>query len=923
MFLRHYIFCLFALVGARVSAFSKSYSFEYGNVKLVSSNDEPVTSVSELRTGVYSLSLGSRRGTCNRPAAEEFLGYNNRTCTSSLALRRTAGPVMRGPSSSMTWREWMIRVVDVGGSGGEKAVTIQPFLRAPLADDAKCLGFVSSFYNNPKYKETCIIPPYGGGLFLNGTGDDSPNSSQVWTVRGAKGVSGEFELVAANKPGVCARLLAVEDCRSQPTLVESPVVHLTDSVKVTSWRLRRRFDEVLSAPSSPPLPPSAPPGPVPGPKISTPNQWPIGYVTVLFQSLGGNADCSVRSIGIKATAIDFQYVTAPEEQTIEFDVTGRDDLRSTGISMPLPGWRYEIVAIGKCREGGTTQTSNKLLVYGGMAAAADSGPPPPDSVLFSVRYAGLDSSTFNAADQSLACANILTVQPGGTCKILTILPGSAIVTGTVTYSSPADASNLVQTLAAGTASTTLQQGVWNSGTPTGVTTLVADADPVPAQPRQPNPPSAMTLTTFDGNCPSTPAMDVTFTPPADLTGILAYTATCYPGTPGQGVTATVVATGAGTTTIRVAPLSPVVSYKCDVQSLTVDEYSTKITSSSAQSTGCAVASGAPTLDAVALTTGSETSSISIAWTPGADSAPPAVGPNTFFATCVTAGIPCPTSPAFDTARPATGNQGLSILSGLTAGTTYDCYVVAKSAVGSNVCSAVQPITTSPQVASGAPTLTVSLKSGSTSSSVDIVWTPGADSIPSAGDPSFYPTCVTAGTSCPTSPAFYTARPAAGSQVTTTLSGLAAGTAYDCYVVAKSAVGSNVCSAVQQITTTGTAVPAAPSGPCTSDTASATDWVLGCGATDCAAICQGQGKPCIVAGMQSVDSQAKGVHVLGLFGVPVTIYQTSTYADNPAVDYQSPTVSKLFWNGASSTCAAQGLLAISRRICCCGTNCPVS
>ena len=144
------------------------------------------------------------------------------------------------------------------------------------------------------------------------------------------------------------------------------------------------------------------------------------------------------------------------------------------------------------------------------------------------------------------------------------------------------------------------------------------------------------------------------------------------------------------------------------------------------------------------------------------------------------------------------------------------------------------------------------------------------------------------------------------------------------MVAKSAVGSNVCSAVQQITTTGTAVPAAPSGPCTSDTASATtDWVLGCGATACDAICSGQTKTCNVAGMRSVDSQAKGVHVLGLFGVPVTNYQAGTYQDNPVVDYQSPTNSELFWNGASSTCAAPGLLAYSRRICCCGNNCPVS
>ena len=314
-----FILCLFALfgVGTRASAYSKPSPFRYGNLQLVPSKEEHVSSVSELTTGVYRLSLASRRR-CRKAATEEFLGFNNRTCSSSLALQRTAGPVMRGPSSSMTWREWMIRVVDVGGSGSTKTVTIQPFLREPLANDAKCLGFVSSFYENPKYKGACIIPPYGGGLFLNGTRDSSLDGSQVWTVRGAKGVSGEFELSATNKPGVCARVLAAEDCRSQPTLVESPAVHFTDSVKATSWRLRRRFDvvnetpELPPPPPSPPSPPSAPSGPAPGPAISTPNQLRNGHVMVLVQSLGGSSECTVTSIAMNATVVDFEYGRAPQ-----------------------------------------------------------------------------------------------------------------------------------------------------------------------------------------------------------------------------------------------------------------------------------------------------------------------------------------------------------------------------------------------------------------------------------------------------------------------------------------------------------------------------------------------------------------------------------------------------------------------------------
>jgi hypothetical protein len=122
-------------------------------------------------------------------------------------------------------------------------------------------------------------------------------------------------------------------------------------------------------------------------------------------------------------------------------------------------------------------------------------------------------------------------------------------------------------------------------------------------------------------------------------------------------------------------------------------------------------------------------------------------------------------------------------------------------------------------------------------------------------------------------------------------------------------------------------PPAPSGPCTTaDLSATTDWALGCGPTSCDSVCSGFGKPCTVAGMLNVDTKAKGIFVLDLFNIPVTSYYGWPDAGNdvPAVDYYSPTRSEFVWNGrgAPSKCDAKGNYPVSRRLCCCGANCPV-
>ena len=156
-----------------------------------------------------------------RPMTAEYLGFNNRTCSATLSPRRSAGPVMRGQSKSMMWREWFVRVEE---RGNEKLISLQAFIPPDSEYEARCLGFVSSFYGNKKYKGTCVIPPYGNSLYLDGTYENSTKApSQKWVLKAHTASKDSFELVASNKPDVCLRVLAVEDCGKMPVLVEQDV----------------------------------------------------------------------------------------------------------------------------------------------------------------------------------------------------------------------------------------------------------------------------------------------------------------------------------------------------------------------------------------------------------------------------------------------------------------------------------------------------------------------------------------------------------------------------------------------------------------------------------------------------------------------------------------------------------------------------
>jgi hypothetical protein len=283
----------------------------------------------------------------------------------------------------MMWREWMVTVHKTDDDRVD--VSVQAFVHPALEDQGKCLGYVSNYYGDAQYKGSCVVPPYGNGLFLSGkedAGNKASNSPQVLTMKAA--AEGEFEITAANKPDECSRALAVEDCNNRAVLVEDPVKYFTDSKKYTTWVLTKRYDVVASGtlpPAQPSAPPAVAPSPstpntpstpalsIPGPVISAPNTTSLGYVDVLVQSTGGTARCFVTTIVITVAN------TASAPATYEIP-SSRLNLSSLGVAIPVQVGENSISAVGMCKNGESTERSQVLSISVIYLPAGGAEPAP-------------------------------------------------------------------------------------------------------------------------------------------------------------------------------------------------------------------------------------------------------------------------------------------------------------------------------------------------------------------------------------------------------------------------------------------------------------------------------------------------------------------------------------------------------------------
>ena len=322
----------------------------------------------------------------------EFLGFNNRTCTTSLRPDKTAGPVLRG-AGSFLWREWALRVLKKEINGQKRIhVSLQAYVD-PKVDDAKCLGFMSNFYDNPGFSGTCFIPPYGNGLFLNGTQDtgcEASTNPQVWWVLPASsGAEGEFELQAANKPDTCTRTLAVEDCGYQAVMIQDPERNPTVTRKYKTWKLTRRYDATRSPPPPNPVPvPSPPPvvpEKIPAPIISGPSSTSSGYATVIVDSPGGSSACSVESLVLSSYSAGSPGNVAG---------TAQISATQSSASVPVSVGYNSIYATGICAGGQTTERSNGLTVFYQPGVV----PVPVPIPIIEANLFGTNSGIFNIAN---------------------------------------------------------------------------------------------------------------------------------------------------------------------------------------------------------------------------------------------------------------------------------------------------------------------------------------------------------------------------------------------------------------------------------------------------------------------------------------------------------------------------------------------
>jgi len=326
---------------------------------------------------------------------------------------------MRQVSASQMWREWIVRVED-GSDGNEKKVTLQAFVDPDVGKKAKCLGYMSTFYGTPSYPNACSTPPYGTGVFLNGTKDSSGTTNggpRVWSVRAVAGSEsqGDFELHASSKPEECARVLSLDGCQGRPTLSMMGSATTSQGSQIyPAWKFIRQYEMVSTAPPSPPLPPSPSPTPsgppfIPGPVISGPSTTSSGYATVTIKEVGGGNSCSVGSIVLTSTGGAIGSVPATVEVSSGLGQSVQVPVRTDGYN--------SIYAVGVCTSGVKTEISNGLSVFSSSPGAAPSYAYP---VTFTVLLTGgyTPSNPISDDDLKQMCTNLLTEVPGGVCEVV-------------------------------------------------------------------------------------------------------------------------------------------------------------------------------------------------------------------------------------------------------------------------------------------------------------------------------------------------------------------------------------------------------------------------------------------------------------------------------------------------------------------------
>lgn len=196
------------------------------------------------------------------------------------------------------------------------------------------------------------------------------------------------------------------------------------------------------------------------------------------------------------------------------------------------------------------------------------------------------------------------------------------------------------------------------------------------------------------------------------------------------------------------------------------------------------------------TTAVSTTSIGLIWVNGAAALPLQVQD----VRCGLAGVSC-AGPFVGTGASNINRPGMrGSVTGLTAGTRYDCFVLSRNAAGTSCSNA---LTVNTYVGPNAPTAVA--PSTVSATSVALTWSDGVAAVPQQ---TLTVECTLPGATCAGTAAGVTQTVPYGTQ-TASVTGLAQGTAYECYVYATNVITASACSSAVNVTTY--TVPAAPTG----------------------------------------------------------------------------------------------------------------
>eukprot|EP00890_Picochlorum_soloecismus_P004377 jgi/Picsp_1/4940/NSC_02304-R1_---NA--- len=311
--------------------------------------------------------------------------------------------------------------------------------------------------------------------------------------------------------------------------------------------------------------------------------------------------------------------------------------------------------------------------------------------IWSLRYGDFTLQTFTLKDRKQVCSNILSLIPSAVspiCEVLSVLPGSVVVTGSAQFRDEASGAKLAEILTA-QSNATLAALINNLNTSSVVVEAASSEDPKTSR-GKPLPPTNVIGSPFCKIPAKQQFVTMTWTPTTGGSTV-GYTATCVSA---NGINATSVVVGRSTSGTVLGPLSSSKSYLCGVESYSLTAGS-GLTGVQTITTGICSKPGVP---ANVLATGNE-DNVTVTWEDGFLGNPS--DDTTFEVKCVQSYVTRAVGPSCTDQAEGVSDTGIppgtemGTVTQLDNSTTYECYAIATNAIGTTCSSGVSVATWGP------------------------------------------------------------------------------------------------------------------------------------------------------------------------------------------------------------------------------------